>query len=81
MVKVRVWGSLSIATEGREEIEVEADTLHGLLDALADGYPAMRPQLERGISISIDGRIYNDSWFMLIGPESEVVLLPRLEGG
>jgi hypothetical protein len=33
------------------------------------------------VSVSIDGRIYTDSWFQPIEPDSEVVLLPRLVGG
>jgi hypothetical protein len=31
--------------------------------------------------VAIDGRIYNDSWFQPIQPDSEVVLLARLKGG
>ena len=38
-------------------------------------------ELERGVSVSIDGRVYNDSWFTPIKPDSEVVLLKRLKGG
>lgn len=52
-----------------------------MLDRLAEQYPATLPQLERGVSVAIDGRIYNDSWFTPIRPDSEVVLLARLKGG
>ncbi|MCZ7676386.1 MAG: MoaD/ThiS family protein [Roseovarius sp.] len=81
MVKVRVWGSLQSATDGRAEVEIEAGTLRELLDGLAEKYPALRPQLDRGVSVAIDGKVYNDSWFTPISPESEVVLLARLRGG
>ena len=81
MVKVKVWGSLASATEGKEEVEIEAATLRELLDGLAKRYPALQPQLDRGVSIAIDGRIYNDAWFTPISEESEVVLLARLKGG
>lgn len=81
MVKVRIWGSLAEMTDGRTEIEIEARTLRELLDGLANDYPGLKPQLERGVSVSIDGRIYNDSWFTPIEPDSEVVLLRRLRGG
>lgn len=81
MVKVLLWGSLADLAEGRREVEVEAATLRDLLDGLARDHPGLRPELERGVSVSIDGRIYNDSWFTPIGPESEVVLLKRLQGG
>lgn len=81
MVKVAIWGSLRDATEGAAEVEIEAANLRQLLDGLADRYPAMRPQIGRGVSVSIDGLIYNDSWFQKIAPDSEVVLLPRIVGG
>ncbi len=81
MVKVRLWASLAAFADGQTELEVEADTLRGLLDALGRDYPGMRPQLARGVSVAIDGRIYNDTWSTPIHPESEVVLLQRLIGG
>ena len=81
MVKVRIWGSLQSATDDRAEVEIEAGTLRELLDGLAREYPALRPQLDRGVSVAIDGKVYNDSWFTPISPDSEVVLLARLRGG
>jgi molybdopterin converting factor small subunit len=81
MVKVAIWGSLRAATEGRAEVEVDAENLRDLLDRLAQAYPGIRPQIDRGVSVSIDGLIYNDSWFTPVGPDSEVVLLPRIVGG
>ena len=81
MVKVRIWGSLAAATDDQTEVEVEATNLRELLSALAEAYPGLAPQLDRGVSVSIDGRIYNDSWFQPIREDSEVVLLARLKGG
>ncbi|MCV2893134.1 MoaD/ThiS family protein [Lentibacter sp. XHP0401] len=81
MVTVTLWGSLADLAGGQRNIEVEAKNLRELLTALDKDYPALRPQLERGVSVSIDGKIYNDSWFQPITESSEVVLLNRLEGG
>jgi len=81
MVKVAIWGSLRAATGGQAEVEVAATTLRELLDRLAETYPAIKPQIERGVSISIDGLLYNDNWFTPVKAESEVVLLPRIVGG
>ena len=81
MVKVRLWGSLASAIGDQTEVEIEAGTLRELLDGLAERYPALRPQLDRGVSVAIDGIMYNDSWFPPIKEDSEVVLLARLEGG
>ncbi|NCQ25679.1 MAG: molybdopterin synthase sulfur carrier subunit [Rhodobacteraceae bacterium CG17_big_fil_post_rev_8_21_14_2_50_63_15] len=81
MVRVRLWGSLADGAEGQREVEIEAGNLRELLDGLGRDYPGLRPELERGISVSIDGRVYNDSWFTPISEQSEVVLLKRLKGG
>jgi molybdopterin synthase sulfur carrier subunit len=81
MVKVAIWGSLRTATDGRAEVEVDAKNLRELLDQLAEAYPGIQPQIDRGVSVSIDGLIYNDSWFTSVDPDSEVVLLPRIVGG
>jgi len=81
MVQVKIWGSLSDFTEDKREVEINATNLRELLDGLAERYPGLKPQLARGVSVSIDGRIYNDSWFQPIHPDSEVVLLARLKGG
>mgnify|MGYP000013899641 FL=1 len=81
MVQVKIWGSLAAFTDDRREVEIDAKNLRELLDGLAQTYPGLKPQLDRGVSVSIDGRIYNDSWFQPIRPDSEVVLLARLKGG
>lgn len=81
MVRVRLWGSLADGAEGKREVGIDARNLRELLDGLGRDYPGLRPELERGISVSIDGRVYNDSWFTPISDESEVVLLKRLKGG
>ncbi len=81
MVQVKIWGSLAAMTDDQTEVEIDAATLRELLDGLAGKYPGLRPQLDRGVSVAIDGRIYNDSWFTPIKPDSEVVLLARLKGG
>jgi len=81
MVAVRLWGSLAEFAGGQHEVEIAATNLRELLDGLATAHPALKPQLERGVSVSIDGRIYNDTWATPINQTSEVVLLSRLVGG
>lgn len=80
-VTVQIWGSLTTVTGGQSEVTVRARNLRELLTALGTAFPAMQPQLERGVSVSIDGRIFNESWFEPIRPDSEVVLLPKIVGG
>ena len=81
MVRVAIWGSLRAATGGLAEVEIDAGNLREVLDRLAEAYPGIQPQIDRGVSVVIDGLVYNDSWFTLVRPDSEVVLLPRIVGG
>ncbi len=81
MVKVRIWGSLRTATGGEAEVEVEAATFKELLDRLAEEYPGLKPQIERGVSLALDGVIYREAWFTPIREDSEVVLMPYMAGG
>ncbi|MFC2966698.1 MoaD/ThiS family protein [Acidimangrovimonas pyrenivorans] len=81
MVKVAIWGSLRHATDGQAEVEVEARNFKELLDKLSADYPGLKPQIERGVSLALDGRIYREAWFTPIKPDSEVVLMPYMKGG
>ena len=81
MVKVALWGTLRHATDGLAEVEVEAATFKELLDALSSRYPGLQPQIKRGVSVAIDGRVYREAWFTPIKPDSEVVLMPFMVGG
>jgi molybdopterin converting factor small subunit len=81
MVKVVLWGSLKAFAGGSDTVEVEAANVRELLTKLGDSYPGLKPQIDRGLSVSIDGKIYRDAWFQPITPKSEVYLLPRLAGG
>ncbi len=81
MVQVTLFGSLRAHAEGRAKVEIEAHNFKDLLDRLVEQYPAMKPQIDRGISVAIDGLVYKEAWFAPINPDSEVVLLPYMQGG
>jgi len=81
MVKVMVWGSLRPLTGGEAEVEVEAATTREVLDRLVEKHPGLKPRIERGVSLAIDGTIYKEDWFTPVKPDSEVVLMPRMVGG
>lgn len=81
MVKVKLWGTLRQLTDGQSEVEVEAKTFKEVLDRLTETYPALAPQIRRGVSMSLDGVIYREAWFQEIMPDSEVVLMPFMQGG
>ena len=81
MVTVTLLGSLRAHADGRATVEVQAATFKDLLDGLVELYPGMKPQIDRGISVAIDGLVYKEAWFAPIKPDSEVVLLPYMQGG
>lgn len=78
---MKLWGSLRSFADDAESIEVEARDFRQLLDGLRAEYPALSPQIDRGVSMALDGVIYRDAWFTPISPDSEVVLMPYMEGG
>lgn len=80
MVQVVLSGNIQKAA-GVSELEVEAKNIRQLLSGLEKECPALKPQLDKGVAVSIDGTIYRDNWFQPIPPDSEVFIIPRLAGG
>ncbi len=81
MARVVLTGNLRRFTDGVPEFELEAKNVHQLLRLLGERYPALRPRLEEGLAVAIDGQIYRDAWLQPIRPESEVYLMPQIAGG
>ncbi|WP_350333771.1 MoaD/ThiS family protein [Coralliovum pocilloporae] len=81
MVKVVLWGALTHATNGEAELDLDVRTVKELLTRLETDYPALAPQLKKGVSVAIDGQIYRDAWFAPIPEGAEVFVLPRMVGG
>ena len=81
MVMVKIWGSLKYATNGSDYVNVDANNFKDLLENLKLNYPGLGPQIDRGVSLAIDGKIYKESWFTPIKKDSEVVLMPFMFGG
>jgi sulfur-carrier protein len=46
-----------------------------------EDYPGMEPHIKRGVAVSIDGKIYRDSWDTVLPESAEIYLLPRIPGG
>jgi sulfur-carrier protein len=66
---------------GALSISIHAKTIRELFRKLEEHYPAMAPHIARGISVSIDGKIYRDTWDQALPPGAEIYLLPRIPGG
>jgi molybdopterin synthase sulfur carrier subunit len=81
MVEVTLWGSLGATAGGKNKLDIEAKDIRELFRKLAEQYPGLKPYIERGIAVSIDGVIYRDSWSKQLPQGAEIFLLPRLVGG
>ena len=68
-------------TDGKAELEVAATTFRQLIRELDARYPGLGRQVEDGMAIAIDGEIFQDAYGAGFGPESEVVLIPKIAGG
>jgi molybdopterin synthase sulfur carrier subunit len=81
MARVVLSRALTQYTGGEGELELEADNIRQLFGALGERYPALKPHLEAGLAVAIDGQIYQDSWLQPIPPGSEVHVIPQIVGG
>ena len=81
MIRVSFTSTFRSALDGADQLEVEARTIRELLSALVAQYPRMQKHLDDGIAIAIEGQIFRDNWSAVIPTDSEVFLMPRIQGG
>ncbi|HEY7747931.1 MAG TPA: MoaD/ThiS family protein [Aestuariivirgaceae bacterium] len=81
MVQVHFWGALKPLAGGESSVDIEARNIRELFGKLGELHPGMKPHIERGIAVSINGKIYRDSWDELLPEKAEIYLLPRIAGG
>ena len=81
MARVVLSGTLKQFAGGTAEHEVEAGNVRQLLKVLGERHPTLKPHLERGLAVAINGQIYQDAWLEQIPPDAEVHLLPQIGGG
>jgi molybdopterin synthase sulfur carrier subunit len=81
MAEIHLWGALRPSADGAPLVHVEAKTIRELFRKLEERYPGMAPHIARGIAVSIDGKIYRDTWDQELPPGAEIYLLPRIQGG
>jgi molybdopterin converting factor small subunit len=81
VVRVKLGGPLMSEAGGVTEFEVEATTIRDLLARLGEAHPHLKPALDRGVAVAINGTIYRGAFLAPIPEGSEVYLLPALVGG
>ena len=68
-------------TGGATEFDVEADTVRRMIVELDRRFPGLGQQIDEGMAVAIDGEIHQDAYQAPLGPDSEVVLIPKIGGG
>jgi len=82
MPKVLISGSACQRfTGGKAELEVSATNFRRLVLELDQRFPGLGKQVEEGMAVAIDGEIFQDAYSAQFGPDSEVVLIPKIGGG
>ena len=66
---------------GITEFPVEATTIREMLTRLGELYPELKPLLERGVTVAVNGTIYRGAFLAEIPDGSEVYVLPPMAGG
>lgn len=79
-VTVHLWSGLRRLTDGAEAVAVEAATVGEMLDALATAHPGLKPLLDAGVSVVVDGEM-TVSRHQAVTAGQEIYLMQRLKGG
>ena len=81
MLRVKLGGPLMSQAGGITEFLVDATTIREMLTRLGEIYPELKPVLERGVAVAVNGTIYRGAFLAEIPDGSEVYVLPPLTGG
>jgi len=81
MAKIILPASMRAAAGGRTEFELDAPNVQQVLARLSKEYPKLKPLFDRGLSVSIDNQIYRDAALQPLASNSEVYILPYMQGG
>lgn len=81
MVEVHLWSSLGRVTGGETMLEIEAETVGDVLDALIARHPGLEPFIAAGVSVAVDGEIITGNRLAPVPKGAEVFVMQRLKGG
>lgn len=81
MVQVNLWAGLRRFVDGKDTVEIKAQNVGEILNALENKYPELKEIIEAGVSVSVDGKIIASGLTEPVYEDSEVFLLQQLKGG
>ena len=81
MVQVNLWAGLRRFADDKDTVEIKAQNVGEILNALENKYPELKEIIEAGVSVSVDGKIIASGLTEPVYEDSEVFLLQQLKGG
>ncbi len=81
MARVYLNGNLSLLTNGETEFIISASNVKKVFNELAKLHPDLKPHLEVGVAVAIDGKVCQDGWLESVAPNSEVHIFHGIGGG
>ena len=81
MAHIYLSGDLTLFTKGENEFEILAPNIKKVFERLSDIHPELKPHLEQGIAVAIDGKVYQDAWLEAVGPQTDVHIFHGIGGG
>jgi len=81
LVQVNLWAGLRRFADGKNTVEIKAQNVGEILNALENKYPELKEIIEAGVSVSVDGKIIASGLTEPVYEDSEVFLLQQLKGG
>ena len=80
MATVYLPSLLTQHTGGLDRVEIDAGRVGELVAELVARYPGIAETLGQ-MTVAVDGDIYTDADYIVLKPDSEVYLVPRVSGG
>lgn len=80
-IEVNLWSGLRRFTGGAEAVTVEASTVGEMLHALIAAHEGLKPILDAGVSVAINGEVLSGARHRALAEGDEVYLMQRVKGG
>ena len=60
---------------------METNNFRSLILELDRRFPGFGDQIDEGMAVRIDGEIYQDAYGVVLKPDSEIYIIPKIAGG
>ena len=80
MALVHLPADLALYADGLSQVEADGARVVDVFRALVRRYPRLEGRLDQ-MAVAIDGEIYQDADYRPVRPESDLHLVPPIQGG